>query len=1704
MINGDEFPGYYVRAILAESSVCTIFTANRARDDMTCILKRYNVSKDSTHSLHAMRHFSAEIEALTAFHEHPLLPQLLGFGHTPNSSMPFLVLEHIDGVDIASYARSASRQSLLASLAAACRFLDYFHRRGFIHGDLKSAHLLVPRHSSAPRHPPIKVIDFGSSHRELTSTFHDALVLTPSYAAPETFTEGRTTYSSDLYAVGRILSECLLERVDDCRDTQVSDSSTDQHFEREMQAICAALLAPNPYDRTPSALTIANKLESLSQEASSPHPSHTISIQPSPSLVGLDRELQRVSSSIIQSTSTATHAPPLLIRVRAIQTPMLEAITRQVLLRAFRNGFSVRLACSVEDLTSLMLRRDATHSRPWVLSLCLPGSLYPNASQALARLWHSPTPPAAILVVGSPQQDSAVESVFASLAKDTQRTYLTISTYSKRLVADSISDSLGVPLAPPDLVSDLHAISGGHPLLIDAFLREYCYRGLVSYDQGVVRYTRTAITHDLALSVCSQVIASLDRTDATILRLVCTSAAPLSRSDIAHLLDYSLEQVTDALGSLSRLSVISLAPGECDAYLTPASGLRLALTHPQDAHLLGPLHNRLASHFDHTSASAFDLACAAQHYAAIGDAAASLRCYVSSGRALVADGHYHHAVSPLREARTLAGTSSPVSPEIHSLLATALLRSGQHHDCRDMLMAYAIPSTAAPGILVSLSLSRAYCDLALSHYSDGIAHARHALRLARTHALRAQGLRALVVIGDGLCALEKRVHGRRVLFRCLAAARRSKELSSVVDALRIIGSSHWREGDYRLALNYERRRSRLLRRAAEPRALATSLLNTGILLSDLGKYAAARHKYRVVRSFGRSLSLPHVHSRVLVNLGETFRAQGLFKPAIRLNELAGSQFREAGYIHHSIVALLNQVQLLSRAGYPGPALRLARQMGSSHVIKTIPSLQLTHLLTWSYLLISLGAYGSAARIVARAIRVACDTGLKQSLLELHILNSLCQLGLGRPDESLTNLREATDRYQRSAPFHVQVYAEAVIWASALASRLDGSTIVSPLLRVMAVARGSALRPVLSECHLVHGFLLLEAGKPGEAAASASLAHSLGVVMRNRDTIWRSSWLLARACEAQLLSRHAFVQLRRAAGILRETSLDIDNARVRRTFLSRLDIRQVTDHYRRLRSDFGRRSRYDTAALRRSESLSRRMLASLGEIGRQISYIRDMDDLLDRILDLAIENVGAERGIVLLAQSGDRSMQVANARGLGGTDLADQATFSRSVVAKAAAGHTVHITDIGQDPALSSIQSVIVHQIKSVLCVPMRSHGEVLGVIYLDTQRRTQIFTDKERTFVESFASQAAIAIENARIFGRMREENAQLRREAGGRFPELVGRSAPMRQLQKLIASVVDANCTVLITGESGTGKGVIARAIHTHGPRRDGPFLTVDCGALPENLLEGELFGYKRGAFTGAERDRVGLLEEANGGTLFLDEIANTSIGLQARLLRVLQEREIRRLGENQPRRVNVRVIAATNADLPSLISQGRFRQDLYYRLNVISVAAPPLRDRREDIPLLVASFLERFARDGKPSRLLGPGVVEALQRHSWPGNVRELENLVERIVILSPREVITLADLPEGLRPVRTSEAPEHSSDGASAHASDPPQQLAAVDGRGGRRSHGIAHKTGEQIMIEDALRRFQGDKTKAARFIGWNRQKLYRRIKSFSIPVDFGKAA
>jgi len=336
-------------------------------------------------------------------------------------------------------------------------------------------------------------------------------------------------------------------------------------------------------------------------------------------------------------------------------------------------------------------------------------------------------------------------------------------------------------------------------------------------------------------------------------------------------------------------------------------------------------------------------------------------------------------------------------------------------------------------------------------------------------------------------------------------------------------------------------------------------------------------------------------------------------------------------------------------------------------------------------------------------------------------------------------------------------------------------------------------------------------------------------------------------------------------------------------------------------------------------------------------------------------------------------------------------------------------------------------------------------------------------------------IDKALEIKNLRTENRELRAELSRRYEydNIVGRSEAMREIFAQIDRVAPTRATVLLCGESGVGKGMIARAIHQHSPRAAKPFVKIDCTSIPENLMESELFGYEKGAFTGANTLKLGKFEEANMGTVFLDEIGDVPSAVQVKLLRILQEREFERLGSNKTRQIDVRVLAATNVDLRAALEQGRFREDLYYRLNVLPINIPPLRDRKEDIPFLANHFIKKYQKDlGSRVESISDAAMQRLLEHRWRGNVRELENVIERSMVLAPGTVIEANDIKLDL-------APETRS--------------AAVDSF---LPEGMTLDQFEQSIIKEALNRASGNKSQAARLLGLTRNALRYRLSQMGI--------
>ena len=525
------------------------------------------------------------------------------------------------------------------------------------------------------------------------------------------------------------------------------------------------------------------------------------------------------------------------------------------------------------------------------------------------------------------------------------------------------------------------------------------------------------------------------------------------------------------------------------------------------------------------------------------------------------------------------------------------------------------------------------------------------------------------------------------------------------------------------------------------------------------------------------------------------------------------------------------------------------------------------------------------------------------------------------------------------------------------------------------------------------------------------------------------------------------------------------------------------------------------------------LARVLEITREIATEHDLGRLLAKVTDHAVALLGGERGFLLLVTP-DGELTTQAARDRKGDD--PHASFSRSVADRVLdSGEPVVASRAREDSRLASAVSVHQLMIQSIACVPVRGApplGRPIGALYIETRLRPGVRFEEELPTLLAFADQAAIAIENARLVAendrRARElertnadlEAAQERlRELLGRKSEqlaatrrdlhrvraelkshfgyagLVGNSAAMRKLYALIDRVKDTDIPVLVVGESGTGKEVVARAVHDAGPRARKPFLGVNCGAIPENLLESELFGHVRGAFTGADRERRGLFREAEGGTILLDEIGEMPVKMQAGLLRVLQEKTVRPVGGAKEEPVDARVIAATNRDLQTMVADGTFREDLFYRLHVVELRVPPLRERSEDIALLIDHFMSIFAnRYRRERKQVDREALRSLAAYDWPGNVRQLEHVLLNAWLMGEGTELSLDDfsLPEASRP------------SPSSHRSRP--QVATT----------AEHRDSERERILRALTATNWNRVKAAQLVGMPRRTFYRRLKEFGI--------
>jgi Nif-specific regulatory protein len=493
--------------------------------------------------------------------------------------------------------------------------------------------------------------------------------------------------------------------------------------------------------------------------------------------------------------------------------------------------------------------------------------------------------------------------------------------------------------------------------------------------------------------------------------------------------------------------------------------------------------------------------------------------------------------------------------------------------------------------------------------------------------------------------------------------------------------------------------------------------------------------------------------------------------------------------------------------------------------------------------------------------------------------------------------------------------------------------------------------------------------------------------------------------------------------------------------------------------------------------SREQLSALLSISRLLTASIDLPALLKVVVSSVTQLLECEASSLFLIDPTGEQLILKVATGPVGGEIKELRLKIGDGIAGWVAKHrkSLIVNDPKHDPRFfPAVDKATGFQTRSILAVPLMDHDQIVGVLEILNTAKAKQFDQSDMELLNAFGSYASVALRNAELLATMRDESQILKGSVEERYRRLIVESPRMHKIVELARKAAQSNSTILLLGESGVGKEILARSIHTWSPRTSKPFVAVNCVALSDQLLESELFGHEKGAFTGAHQQKKGLLEVAQGGTIFLDEIGDMKPSLQAKLLRVLQEREFDRVGGTQPIKVDVRVIAATNQDLKAAIRDGRFRKDLFFRLNVVSVTIPPLRERREDIPALAKFFVDRYAKDLKRPRLaIHPKAIEALRQYDWPGNVRELANVIERAVVLASGDTISIDDL--------TLEAAE-----TNGRSSDMLMLLPFHES--------VEHF--KRLRLQEAIAKAGGSKTKAARALQLQPTYLSRLCKQMGI--------
>ncbi len=1682
--------GFHDAAHIGSGRQGMVFSARDSRDDRVAVKVLHDGSAALAGSIEAEFRMLRELT-------HPNLVAVHDFGRLPDGRH-YYSMDWIDGVpvDRAMFLDDAGRideQRFAEFLADVSMVLHHVHERTLVHGDIKPDNIIITTDAGGGR--MVHLMDFGlAQQRGSSGTVSGTLA----YMAPEVLRRERATPASDLYSLGCVAFELLtgepphtggtsLEVVRahllqdvDTSVLPVSDvlrgwiaalaardpayrfrSALALHREvgtflgRPVEAATALELAV-PMPVIPRSTELAKALELLGQSESASQ----FLVVTGPPGIGKSQLLRDIRTEIqvrggqpvcLSFTATDSAFAPVIAALQALPvpadgTPGAEA--RRVMGSAFPDAFPGMVPEPLAGLDDEGRRIRILHAAVVLLTSADHVTLVADdVDQADAfsleflqyLVGHAQANPSVRLFLVVATTGDARFLTEEPTLDTAGTTVISLQPWNAAQVTGVIEAMFGAVISP-SLVAVLNRQSRGIPGTLRELL-DFCIADgiLERTPDGWIVHERDNLAQFLPSNergFLERRVSQLDAWSRHVLSVLCLAPAAVHISAMAHVLDCRHEGVLAGIAALQA--------AECAVFdgvhLRPSSDTLRTIVAMPDAGAR-PLHDRFASWLE--VREPVDAEALAHHLYRSSDPSRALPHLLTA--------------ADLRRRYDVAGARRLFEQALE--LCDSREDGERRFDLLETLTE-----------IDDLLGNRTAAQEAIEELLILGAQLGHPRRLARVFRRQAE---FHLSGGD----FER---ARKSAEKALGYYRASRDTLGEAWCHQKIGFCDYRLHPGEAVLQH-------YQQALEKYAAGDAPLDEGNLLIDIGlvHYSVLKRPDEALACFERAR--------------ERFESLGFVRGVARAVGNAGRQLFQLGRIEEAYACYQQALEMFTRIAdrrliaitchalgqcettlgrytdaihHLRQGLTIAREVGDLYAREMI-----LESLGEAWFL--LGQYAESGAAYVEARELAERTGNSVGVIANDIDTAGVLIEQRQVDEAIRMLKRCEPQLQKVEEINVSCMFLYRLGIAHLGrgERQDIEAAQEALRRLgdMADQHGFLAHQILARSYA--GLAALLAGRSSEgllfSTEAVAMVDGVPHIIGGRQDIYFNHARILRA-EKQAQEAKAFIE--RAHEELMSIAASIQDVHQYRSFLENV----------RINAEIQR----EHALLHRSDSpqaanaIRERNLQTLYDVTAKMIAVHDLSALLESIMDSALVAMNGERGLIFLLENDQLALKVS--RNVEQETIEDASEISRSILRDVVSGgRPILIADTSKNDDVRMRESVVNFNIHSIICVPMRLKSRIIGTVYVDSRSDAMQalgFSTIDADFLEAFANLASIALENAWMHEQLREENLYLRRETQRQFgfENIIGSSQPMQKLFRDMEVGITSDGSVLISGESGTGKELVARAIHYHGVRKDGKFVAVDCGAVQDTLLESELFGYKRGAFTGAYTDKRGLFEEAHNGTLFLDEISNTSLAFQAKLLRVLQEGEFRRIGDTVTRTVNVRIICATNKDIIEEVRQERFRQDLFYRLNVIPILIPPLRDRIADIPLLIQHFIDRYrTRNTTPVTGASEDVVQALQAQPWKGNVRELENLINRVLPQVQEAVITTRHLPD-----------EYRAPGARPQAQ---KEDMVITMAGGRRLGTLQEIEREHIAH---VLRCTKNKTDAAAILGLKRTTLVEKMKKLGM--------